>query len=215
MINDYNMEEKIIIKNENIVNYVMFKLDKVENGFTREELAMITELNIDFSEEENKTISFSELLKFPNLTTLRIRNWYIENYDFSYFRKLEKLNSIAFERCEFDKGTSYSSVIGEVGLNACLSALNDIPVGIKQTKTYKQSEMLNIMEQMKYSPTAKDTYDSFKDKFFDSIYDQMKLRGYTTEDSICVGKREETNKSLINTNQENFSFEEQANGMHR
>lgn len=94
--------ENINIKNENLANYVMFKLDKTENSFTNEELAQITELNINFSEEENQNISFSELLIFPNLEDLVIRNWYIESYDFDYFKKLEKLDSITFERCEFD-----------------------------------------------------------------------------------------------------------------
>ena len=35
------MKEIINIENENLANYIMFKLDKVDNGFTEEELKKV------------------------------------------------------------------------------------------------------------------------------------------------------------------------------
>ena len=42
------METIIHIENENLANYIMFKLDKIDNGFTEEELNQITEVVIDY-----------------------------------------------------------------------------------------------------------------------------------------------------------------------
>ena len=44
------MDSNIIIENENLADYIMFKLDKIDNGFTMEELDQITEVVIDFKE---------------------------------------------------------------------------------------------------------------------------------------------------------------------
>ena len=43
------MESYITIKNENIANYVMFVLDKLDNKFTEEELNTITEITTHHS----------------------------------------------------------------------------------------------------------------------------------------------------------------------
>ena len=40
------MENIIKIENKNLANYIMFKLDKVDNGFTEQELNIITEVVI-------------------------------------------------------------------------------------------------------------------------------------------------------------------------
>ena len=39
------MENLIYIENENLANYIMFKLDKIDNGFTEEELKK-SEINL-------------------------------------------------------------------------------------------------------------------------------------------------------------------------
>ena len=62
------MEEKIKIENENLANYVMFKLDKLDNEFTEQELNQITEVVLDYNESrESSFIFIKELEKLKNL----------------------------------------------------------------------------------------------------------------------------------------------------
>ena len=55
------METIINIENENLANYIMFKLDKVDNGFTEEELNEI----IEYAKEFNKTHERMKLTEEP------------------------------------------------------------------------------------------------------------------------------------------------------
>ena len=52
------MEEKIKIENENLANYVMFKLDKLDNEFTEQELNQITEVVLDYNESRESSFIF-------------------------------------------------------------------------------------------------------------------------------------------------------------
>ena len=56
------MENKITINNKNILNYVMFKLDKITNEFSKDELANIKELIIDYNQELTNNSNFYELI---------------------------------------------------------------------------------------------------------------------------------------------------------
>lgn len=63
------MKNTISIKNENLSNYVMFKLD---NEFTEQELNEITEIVIDYNNESESCFVFlEELLKFSILQNIR------------------------------------------------------------------------------------------------------------------------------------------------
>ena len=78
------MEEKIKIENENLANYVMFKLDKLDNEFTEQELNQITEVVLDYNESrESSFIFIKELEKLKNLKSITIRNGYIYNNDYN------------------------------------------------------------------------------------------------------------------------------------
>jgi len=94
------MKDKIIFKNTNIANYVMFMLDKIDNEFTSEELEKITELTIDYDEDNN--IILEELFVFKNLESLYLRNGFIDNTYLTFLLCFEKLNSIYFDKCEFE-----------------------------------------------------------------------------------------------------------------
>lgn len=98
------MEEKIKIENENLANYVMFKLDKLDNEFTEQELNQITEVVLDYNEyRESSFIFIKELEKLKNLKSITIRNGYIYNNDYNIFLNLNNLSEFVFERCEFEK----------------------------------------------------------------------------------------------------------------
>lgn len=99
---------KINIKNENLADYVMFRLDKIDNEFTSDELKQITEVVIDYCIYKN--FSLSELLIFENLRMITIRNGYICNSDYTILFKLNNLNKIVFENCEFENTNLVASL---------------------------------------------------------------------------------------------------------
>ena len=104
------MESYITIKNENIANYVMFILDKLDNKFTEEELNTITEITIDYEEILENNSILKELLLFRNLNTLNLRNAYIYNDDYNYLLNLEKLNNLYLDRCKFENADLIASL---------------------------------------------------------------------------------------------------------
>lgn len=105
------MGELITINNENLANYVMFKIDKSENSFTVEELNRIDEVVIDYQEEKDSNFIFlKELLKLEALKSLTIRHAFIYNDDFNVLLQLDNLNSITFEDCEFENADLIASL---------------------------------------------------------------------------------------------------------
>jgi len=114
------VDSKVVINNENIANYVMFKLDKLENEFLESELNNITELVIDYEEENESSFVFlKELLKFNNIKTITLRNGYIYNDDYRTFLQLHNLLEIVFDNCEFEN----ADLIASLGLKS-LSLIN-------------------------------------------------------------------------------------------
>ena len=104
------MESYITIKNENIANYVMFVLDKLDNKFTEEELNTITEITIDYEDILENNSILKELLLFRNLNTLNLRNAFIYNDDYNYLLNLEKLNNLYLDRCKFENADLIASL---------------------------------------------------------------------------------------------------------
>lgn len=104
------MESYITIKNENIANYVMFVLDKLDNKFTEEELNTITEITIDYEDVLENNSILKELLLFRNLNTLNLRNAFIYNDDYNYLLNLEKLNNLYLDRCKFENADLIASL---------------------------------------------------------------------------------------------------------
>ena len=105
------MEPVITIENENLANYIMFKLDKIDNGFTEEELDKITEVVIDYKEETDSSFVFlEELLKLKGLKTITLRNGYIFNDNYNIFLKLNNLSEFVFENCEFENADLIASL---------------------------------------------------------------------------------------------------------
>ena len=104
------MKSYITIKNENIANYVMFILDKLDNKFTEEELNTITEITIDYEEILENNSILKELLLFRNLNTLNLRNAFIYNDDYNYLLNLEKLNNLYLDRCKFENADLIASL---------------------------------------------------------------------------------------------------------
>ena len=100
----------IKINNENLANYIMFKLDKLDNEFTEEELNQITEVVVNYDEEENTVTVIDELPKLKHLKSITFRNGYIDNIDYHTFSKLNDLDEVVFERCEFENADLIASL---------------------------------------------------------------------------------------------------------
>ena len=92
------------IESFNLSNYIMFKLNKIDNEFNEEELNKIDEVII--SSED----SLYDASLFNNLSDLTICDKFIENNFFKILFNLKNLKSINFTRCEFENADLISSL---------------------------------------------------------------------------------------------------------
>lgn len=92
------------IESFNLSNYIMFKLNKIDNEFSEDELNKIDEVII--SSED----SLDDVILFNNLYDLTICDKFIENNFFEKLFNLKKLKSINFIRCEFENADLISSL---------------------------------------------------------------------------------------------------------
>lgn len=92
------------IESFNLSNYIMFKLNKIDNEFNEEELNKIDEVII--SSED----SLDDASLFNNLSDLTICDKFIENSFFKILFNLKNLKSINFTRCEFENADLISSL---------------------------------------------------------------------------------------------------------
>ena len=92
------------IESFNLSNYIMFKLNKIDNEFSEDELNKIVEVII--SSED----SLDDVILFNNLYDLTICDKFIENNFFEKMFNLKKLKSINFIRCEFENADLISSL---------------------------------------------------------------------------------------------------------
>lgn len=92
------------IESFNLSNYIMFKLNKIDNEFSEDELNKIVEVLI--SSED----SLDDVILFNNLYDLTICDKFIENTFFEKLFNLKKLKSINFIRCKFENADLISSL---------------------------------------------------------------------------------------------------------
>ena len=105
------METLINIENQNLANYIMFKLDKIDNEFTEEELSQIIDVVIDYNSEIDSSFIFlQELLKLKNIKAITLRNGYIYNDNYKIFLKLNNLIEFTFDNCEFENADLIASL---------------------------------------------------------------------------------------------------------
>ena len=128
------MIDVIQINNVNLADIIMFKLDKIDNEFTQEELNQITEIVIDLSMEDDSVfVILKEVIKLKQLQLITIRNASFENDDFSYLLQLTNLKGIVFENCEFENADLIASLfVQSLSLINCnianYSFVNVIPI---------------------------------------------------------------------------------------
>lgn len=87
-----------------LANYIMFKLDNLDNNFTQEELNLIDEITIDYNQirEEDEFFDFKIISFFPNLKNLELINFYIDKNNLEILLNMNNLSSVTFEKCDFE-----------------------------------------------------------------------------------------------------------------
>lgn len=184
---------KIInIDNKNLANYIMFKLDKVDNGFTEEELNQITEVVIDYNNECDSSFVFlEELSKLKNLNTITLRNGYIFSDNYNIFLKLNNLSELVFENCEFEnadliallKLKSLSLINCKIESYSFINAFENLEE-LSIINGTIEIDKLNMLNQLKYLQVS-----------YSNISDNTELNISTLEELY-----------IDNTNISNFNF---------
>lgn len=186
------MKTIINIKNENLANYIMFKLDKLDNEFTEQELNEIIEVVIDYNNEADSSFVFlEELSKLKNLKTITLRNGYIFNDNYNIFLNLNNLSEFAFENCEFENADLIASLkLKSLSLINCkIESYSFVNVfeNLEELSIINgaiEIEKLNMLNHLKYLQIS-----------YSNIMDNMGLKINTLEELY-----------IDNTNINNFNF---------
>lgn len=212
------MEEKTIIENENLANYIMFKLDKVDNGFTKEELSKVTEIVIDYNNESDSSFVFlEELSKLSNLKTITLRNGFIFNDNYNIFLNLKNMSEVVFEMCEFENADLLASLkLKSLSLINCeinnysfvkiLSNLTELSIvnGTIEIETINMLKKLNYL-QISYSNIVDNNelnIDTLEELYIDNtnIINLNFLNNLTNLKRISIDKNQyNKNKDIINS----------------
>ncbi len=110
----------IKIESRGLNNYLTYKLDKLEEVYTEEELSTVDELVIDNDENLDITV----LKYFINLETLEIRNMTIDNDTLNIILSLKKLKDLKFQLCEIENPNLLKE-IKLLGLHLDCSKIDD------------------------------------------------------------------------------------------
>jgi len=113
------MEDTIKLNSENLIDYVMFKLNKEKNEFIIQELDTIDEVLINFNNEIDNSY-LSDITYFHNLKAITFRNGFINNDILKVLIKFEHLTSITFDNCAFEEEKLIASLnLKELSLISC------------------------------------------------------------------------------------------------
>lgn len=86
----------IRIESRSLNNYLTYKLDKLEEEYTEEELSTVDEILI----EDDENLDITVLKYFTNLKTLEIRNMVIDDKVLDIILSLKNLKDLKFQLCE-------------------------------------------------------------------------------------------------------------------
>lgn len=112
----------IKIDNKDLANYIMFKLDKEDNNFSMDELGQIDEIIINpiNINGEYEKIDLEVIKFFLNLKKILFKNVTIDENTINNLFSMEALESIYFERCEFENTDLLKDLkVKEIGFINC------------------------------------------------------------------------------------------------
>ena len=211
------METIINIENENLANYIMFKLDKVDNGFTEEELNKITEVVINYNNETDSSFVFlEELSKLKNLKTITLRNGYIFNDNYNIFLNLNNLSEFVFENCEFENADLIDSLkLKSLSLINCkiesylfVNVLKDLDE-LSIINGIIEIAKLNMLNHLKYLQISYSNISDNKDLniyALEELYiDNTNIDNFDFLNNLLNLKRISIDESQYNNNKELFN----------
>lgn len=186
------METIVNVKNENLANYIMFKLDKLDNNFTEQELNQITEVVIDYNDESESSFAFlEELTMLKGLKSITLRNGYIFNDNYNIFLNLNNLSEFVFENCEFEN----ADLIASLKLKA-LSLINC------KIENYA---FINLFELLEELTIINGEVEIGKINMLKNLkYLQLSYSNIVKNANLNIDKLEEL--YIDNTNIDNFNF---------
>ena len=186
------METIVNVKNENLANYIMFKLDKLDNNFTEQELNQITEVVIDYNDESESSFAFlEELTMLKGLKSITLRNGYIFNDNYNIFLNLNNLSEFVFENCEFEN----ANLIASIKLKA-LSLINC------KIENYA---FINLFELLEELTIINGEVEIGKINMLKNLkYLQLSYSNIVKNANLNIDKLEEL--YIDNTNIDNFNF---------
>lgn len=204
--------------NETLTNYLKFKLDKIEDEFTFDELSKIDELFLDYQEE---AVDLRVLDNFKNLKRIELINFYVSNEDIDIMQKLNELEDITFDRCKFEYANNIAKLhLYGLSLINCdlnnydfvyemkdLKELSLIHVDVDINKlntlsnlTHLQLSYSNLSNEMININTLEEVYiDNTNINNFEFVKDLPKLRILSISEDEYLNNKELVN-SLIKNN---------------
>ncbi len=92
------------LNNKSISNYVMYKLSKIDNDFSFEELNKVDELVINLKDiiNDEEDFNFDDIRKFNNLKRLTLRFFEINLKTILILNIINKLQDITFDNCKIN-----------------------------------------------------------------------------------------------------------------
>ncbi len=208
----------IVIKNKNLADILMFKLNKLDNEFTLEELSTIIELTINpvNINGDYTPMDLEALAYLTNLEELEILNISVNNNVLAHLLRLAQLKSIVFDRCQFENLTNLAQLnitkISFINSNldysflATMTELNKITIinfeyfdltyllPLKKLNTielsYTNINNVNLFEQLAYIENVYIDNNNIIDLSFLLNYSNLK------EISICQ-KQYKDNENVI------------------
>lgn len=217
---------KDIIKYDELSEYIMFKLNKL-NNITEEDLLLIDELNIDYKEEK---VDLNILNKFKNIKILTLKNYNISKEIFYVLMNLSNLEDITFERCSFNNCNIIAGLnIKELSLINCLINNYDFvyvmeklekleiingTVEITKLNRLTNLEFLLLSDSEILDPNHNIIINKLKEIYIDNtnINDLNILNNLNNLEYISLDKKQiKNNKELINTfKKKNISIYEES-----
>lgn len=167
----------INLKNNDLIRYVMFKLNKGENSFKKEDIETIRDIVINLSSEN---VDFEEIIYFKGVNNIIISNGFVSKREIEILSNFKYLDSVDFNRCFFEDVKDVEKLnISSLGFIDCdivnYSFVRNM-VGLKSLTIINSEVSLNDfitldkLEFLRLSNSVVKDLDKFKFPLLEELY---------------------------------------------
>lgn len=192
----------ISLKNKNVAELVEFKLDKLENSFSEEELNKITDLVYDVITVNDELIEddLSDLKYFKNLKKLYLMNMSIEKENARNIFILPAIEDLSFDKVDF----LYTDFISNLNVKK-IAFINTSLENFSFIKEMNKSEKIEIVGAKEIALSYFENMISLKELILEhtNITDRENLWKFSHLEGF----------SINDTNIENLSFFEKFDNL--